>query len=549
MHGTDTPKLVELASPPSLARALSRFSAINHHTCSLSQQAELSRQLIPHRRPTHYTRAFRPPPPPLTAYSDCAACGFIYSLLTSFSAGLDTAFISILHLFWAFCVSSSTVHLVPITSPNIASHQNERHGALIVQAYAMTSRPSLAISQRQPQRSLSGSGLSQRPATQRSLSQQYLPQSPIRRSDSFNNEQGSDGGDGAQNRYGTTPRRGGSKLKLELANDGIIHAGFVESPQNPDPLSANKVFTPSRVMSMTDAPDLGDMSPQTSRCQTADMDSTPLPMPPRRARFSMPTKRFQPPPTNAPVKKDARTKPFVLEAPPEAPKYSTMGKQEPCGRTRKNEGGPPRYTDAFSGHADFNPWRGGHPEDQFSDNIIRIGYFDKAPAPAAQELASAKAILFPALKHKTGLHTLSSIFTSILNQRRHIGQITAPSTFKPPPRVTLTDTKREAWLKDLANSTIPLRRLSRTIPHGIRGRVLLDQCLNKNVPTDRAVWLAKCVGANEIRAFKRKGVNNTFVMGGEVKWIRDWTLCVEQFIETVISAFNEEDWKAKVTYA
>ncbi|GAW15462.1 hypothetical protein ANO14919_048720 [Xylariales sp. No.14919] len=413
----------------------------------------------------------------------------------------------------------------------------------------MTSRPPLAISQRQPQRTLSGSGLSQRPATQRSLSQQYLPQSPIRRSDTFTNEQGADGGDGAQTRYGTTPRRGGSKLKLELANDGIVHSGFVESPQNPDPLSANKVFTPSRVMSMADAPDLGDMSPQTSRCQTVDGDSAPLPMPPRRARFAAPTKRFQPPPINAPVKKDSRPKPFVLDAPPEAPRYSSMGKQEPCGRARKTEGGSQRDTNLFSGHADFYPWRGGHPEDQFSDNIIRIGYFDKAPAQPAQEAASAKAALFPSLKHKSGLQALSTILTGVLYQRRHIGQITAPSTFKPPPRVTLTDTKREVWLKDLANSTIPLRRLSRTIPHGIRGRVLLDQCLNKNVPADRAVWLAKCVGANEIRAFKRKGVNNTFVMGGEVKWIRDWTLCVEQFVETVIGAFIEEDWKAKVTYA
>ncbi|KAI1749282.1 transcription mediator subunit Med12 [Xylaria castorea] len=412
----------------------------------------------------------------------------------------------------------------------------------------MTSRPPLAISQRQPQRTLSGSGLSQRPAPQRSLSQQH-PQSPIRRSESFSSEQGADGGDGAQTRYGTTPRRGGSKLKLELTNDGIDHAGFVESPQNPDPLSANKVFTPSRVMSMTDAPDLGDMSPQTSRCQTADGDSIPLPMPPRRARFVIPTKGLQSAPVNAPVKKDLRSKPFVLEVPPEAPRYSSMGKQEPCGRTRKNQGGTQRDTNTLSGHADFYAWRGGHPEDQFSDNIIRIGYFDKAPAQQTQEAASAKATLFPALKHKSGLHTLSTIFTNILSQRRHIGQITSPSTFKPPPRVTLTDSKREAWVKELAKPNVPLRKLSRTIPHGIRGRILLDQCLNKNVPTDRAVWLAKCVGANEIRAFKRKGVNNTFVMGGEVKWIRDWTLCVEQFVETIIGAFTEEDWKSKVTYA
>ncbi|KAI1329912.1 transcription mediator subunit Med12 [Xylariaceae sp. FL0255] len=406
----------------------------------------------------------------------------------------------------------------------------------------MTSRPPL-VSQRPPQRTLSTSGLSQRPAAQRTLSQQYLPSSPVRRSESLN-EQTGDG-------YGTTPRRGGSRLKLEFPNDGIVHAGFVESPQNPDPLSANKVFTPSRVMSMTDAaPELSDLSPHTSRCHTVDGDSTPLPMPPRRSRFMAPSKRSQPPTTTTPAKKDSRPKPFVLEVPPEAPKCVIKGKQDPCGRKIEERNKTARQgTNKHSGYVDFYPWVGAHPEDQFSDNIIRIGYFDKAPAQSSPESASAKNILFPALKQKSGLQTLSTIFTGILNQRRHIGQITSASTFKPPPRVTLTDTKREAWLKDLANSAISLRRLSRTIPHGIRGRVLLDQCLNKNVPTDRAVWLAKCVGANEIRAFKRKGVNNTFVMGGEVKWIRDWTLQVEQFVEAIISAFTEDDWKAKVTYA
>jgi mediator of RNA polymerase II transcription subunit 12, fungi type len=202
-----------------------------------------------------------------------------------------------------------------------------------------------------------------------------------------------------------------------------------------------------------------------------------------------------------------------------------------------------------AGYADFKPWNGNGPEDRFSEKVITQGYYDKPPAQVPSEQTSAKATLFPALKHKSGLHTLSTLFTGIMNQRRHSGQITSASTFKPPPRVTLTDTKREVWLRDLANPAISLRRLSRTIPHGIRGRILLDQCLNKNVPTDRAVWLAKCVGANEIRAFKRKGVNGTFVMGGETKWIRDWTIHIEQFVESVVGAFGENEWKTRVQYA
>lgn len=418
----------------------------------------------------------------------------------------------------------------------------------------MTSRPSLGVSQRQPQRTLSSSGLSQRPAHQRTLSQQYLPQSPVRRSDSFG-DQNSDVPDVSQSRYATAPRRGGSKLKLELANDGIDHAGFSESPQNLDPLSASRVFTPSRIMPMSDTSEVGDMSPHPSR-SLATEDSAPLPWPPRRARFVPPASRPQQQQqgsssnTSTPsAKKDARPKPFNLEAPSIAPRYSNMGKQqEPPRKMTTKTGDRGRFTNLSTGFADFYPWSGGHPEDQFSDTIIRHGFFDKGNGQASQESTSARTLL-PALKHKSGLHTLSTIFTTILNQRRHSGQITSASTFKPPPRVTLTDTKREFWLKDLANPSMSLRRLSRTIPHGIRGRVLLDQCLNKNVPTDRAVWLAKCVGANEIRAFKRKGVNGTFVMGGETKWIRDWTVNVEQFVETVSNSFSDDDWKAKVTYA
>lgn len=78
--------------------------------------------------------------------------------------------------------------------------------------------------------------------------------------------------------------------------------------------------------------------------------------------------------------------------------------------------------------------------------------------------------------------------------------------------------------------------------------MLLDQCLAKHVPIPRAIWLAKCVGANEIRAFKRKGAGGAFAVGGEAKWIRDWTTNVEQFIESSIDICGGADWKAKIDY-
>ncbi|KAJ0123071.1 transcription mediator subunit Med12 [Diaporthe amygdali] len=427
----------------------------------------------------------------------------------------------------------------------------------------MSSRPPMGVPQRQPpSRSLSGSSsLSQRPAHQRTLSSQYIPSSPIRNNNNnsttsnsnisadFAADSSSQNSNATQTQYGT-PRRGGSRLRLELSNQGITHSGFIESPTSAGALDPFKSFAPSRpaAPSMSgDVSDLGDMSsPQTSRgAPTADNDNNPLPMPRRRTRFVVPdVKKDVAAPAPAPVKKDIRPKPYTVEVPPAAPRYLVLngsGKADSSSRAGASTAPP-------TAHADFNPWTGDGPEDHFTQTFIQTGFFDKAPVAQA-ETSSAKGAIFPSLKHKSGLYALSTVFTGILGSRRHNGQINSASTFKPPPRVTVTDTKREAWLKDLANPTTSLRRLSRTIPHGIRGKGLLEQCLNKNIPTDRAVWLAKCVGANEVRAFKRKGVNGAVVMGGEAKWVRDWTMFVEQFVDGVVSSFEDAEWKAKVNYA
>ncbi|KAA6408073.1 MAG: RNA polymerase II mediator complex component Srb8 [Lasallia pustulata] len=221
---------------------------------------------------------------------------------------------------------------------------------------------------------------------------------------------------------------------------------------------------------------------------------------------------------------DVQVKPYVVSVPTSAPHYST---------------GRP---------ADFFPWTGNHAEDILTEQTTKTGFYEKTPV-GQNETNSAKPSISTSLKHKSGLQILSSLFVSALDRRRAHGTVTANSTFKPPPRVTLTDTKREAWLRDLADPTIPLRRLSRTIPHGIRGKVLLDHCLHKDIPTGRAVWLAKCVGANEIRAFKRKGASGAFAVGGEAKWIREWTSHVEQFVESTIDSCGTANWKDLISYA
>lgn len=198
--------------------------------------------------------------------------------------------------------------------------------------------------------------------------------------------------------------------------------------------------------------------------------------------------------------------------------------------------------------ADFNPWTGNHPEDVLNEQTAKQGYYDRTQV-SQNESNTARPALYAQLKHRTGLQMLSSVFAAALEKRQNHNTVHAPSTFKPPPRVTLTDNKRETWLRDLANPSVPLRRLSRTIPHGIRGKVLLDQCLGKWIPVARAVWLSKCVGANEIRAFKRKGTSGALALGLEAKWVRDWTTNVQQFVEGVFASPKSAEWKARMTYA
>ena len=195
---------------------------------------------------------------------------------------------------------------------------------------------------------------------------------------------------------------------------------------------------------------------------------------------------------------------------------------------------------------DCMPWEGKGPEDQMTEKAIKEGYSEKSPV--CNELNTARPSFWAQLKSGVGLTCLSALYADVLSQKQQLGRVDGLSTFKPPPRVTLTDTKREAWLRDLADPSLPLKRLSRTIPHGLRGRVLLEQCLTKAVPINRAVWLAKCVGANELRAFRRKGVTGAATAGNEENWSLEWTLAVEAFSLDCIKSLEEQGRKERITY-
>ncbi|KAF2021724.1 hypothetical protein BU24DRAFT_457677 [Aaosphaeria arxii CBS 175.79] len=244
---------------------------------------------------------------------------------------------------------------------------------------------------------------------------------------------------------------------------------------------------------------------------------TNLPVPPRPGRPADNATQRRIIPGGSGVKDEAATKAPVNDVPASAVVF-------PEGKT-----------------VDLFPWTGNNPEDILNDGLVKSGISNKPQI--MNETNTARPSLWTNLKSKSGIPTLSQLFVAVLEKRQACGRLTTPNTFKPPPRLTLRDSTRESWLHDLANPAIQLRRLSRTIPHGITGKVLLEQCLNKRVPVSRAAWLIKCVGINEMRSHKRKG------QAGTMTWVRGWTSSVEQFLDGTIAAIGQADWKPRIKYA
>ncbi len=252
------------------------------------------------------------------------------------------------------------------------------------------------------------------------------------------------------------------------------------------------------------------------------------------------TPGHQPHNTLKPSRAPVSTSIYAMEVASVAPRYQGSGKKFRLHSVN-------RVADSTVEPADYHPWTGAHPEDCLSDHCIKSGYSDKISNHQSEQ-SSARPSIWSSVKHKSGLQILSSLLVSVVDRRESSGTVTLKSTFKPPPRVTLTDNRREAWLRDLADPTISLRRLSRTIPHGVRGKALLDHCLSKKITTLRAVWLARCVGANEMRAFRRQGNSSRFANGGETQWIRDWTSNVESFLISIMDGSKDQDWKERMAY-
>jgi mediator of RNA polymerase II transcription subunit 12, fungi type len=214
----------------------------------------------------------------------------------------------------------------------------------------------------------------------------------------------------------------------------------------------------------------------------------------------------------------------------------------------------------FTGYPDFYPSKGSEEEYNLSEKAITDGFENKAvvqvlPSPCHnihrntpantlslqnESSSSAQDTIGQSMLEKSTLQNLSQFILSVLHHRAKDSVIKNQTTFRVPPRVTLTDQKREQYLRDLANPAQSLRRLTRQVPHGIRGRLLLEQICTKSVPVKRAVWFIRVISVNELRAVKRKGLPKGAQESVETKWLIEWTGQVATFLENVIEELGKE---------
>lgn len=199
-------------------------------------------------------------------------------------------------------------------------------------------------------------------------------------------------------------------------------------------------------------------------------------------------------------------------------------------------------------YPDYEPWKHTPQEDCVMHEHLAAGYYE--PPIVGNELGTGRNLISQTLHSSEGnresqntkLANLSGFMVSVADQRDKLNRIRERKSFRPPPRVTLTEHNRIKWLENLANPQVPLKNLSRAVPHGIKNKALLEQCAEHRIPIPRAIWLIRCVSINEQTVIKRKG-SSTHLHG----WVSNWTDQVTSFL-----AKNYEltaDWRSRFHYA
>ncbi|GEM07901.1 mediator complex, subunit Med12 [Rhodotorula toruloides] len=172
----------------------------------------------------------------------------------------------------------------------------------------------------------------------------------------------------------------------------------------------------------------------------------------------------------------------------------------------------------------FYPPRDGMDEDQLGEQVVKAGYAAKPSVQA--ETFSAHQHIYDKLKTTDILGNLSRLVAAVQAKADERLPSYGPSTFRLPSRITLTDSKREAWFSDLASPSVPLSKLSRSIPHGYKGEKGLDMLAKRRVEVGRAVWFVRAFGGVEIQSLTKTRPLQTAIS----LYTSEFTTVVSEFV-------------------
>ncbi|KAF8070344.1 hypothetical protein FPV67DRAFT_1413891 [Lyophyllum atratum] len=184
---------------------------------------------------------------------------------------------------------------------------------------------------------------------------------------------------------------------------------------------------------------------------------------------------------------------------------------------------PKAHSSADLGYLGFYPPRSGQEEDLLSEANVKNGFVLGKPVSA--ETFSAHSLINVDLSSSATFSKLETLMNEIFIRRADSIPSIPPSTFRIPTRVTLNDSKRQAWFADLANPEVPLHKLGKSVPHGAKGHDLLDLLQSNNVAIPRAVWFLRVFGANETAGLRNKPTYNP------TQYSVDWANVVTSYMK------------------
>ncbi|PLW39654.1 hypothetical protein PCANC_19373 [Puccinia coronata f. sp. avenae] len=157
------------------------------------------------------------------------------------------------------------------------------------------------------------------------------------------------------------------------------------------------------------------------------------------------------------------------------------------------------------GYPGLHPTHIGQHEDAITKSLVQWGF--SAQMLVSTESFSAHQMIYKKITEETAFNVSSSALSALIEARRRYCAMNShdtKSTIKVPGRVTLNEQKRENWLRELADDSVPLLKLSKNVPHGFKGEKLLEMLVSRKIECSRATWYIRLIGLNEINAQRNK---------------------------------------------